>query len=114
MSTSATRGQEWHIGQVHFARGKTSNWITDARIDGLNADQLGIVLRSNPAIAADTIDLTQIWQGELVYPALPLLWPPEGVTRPTKFDGGVPPIVASKHATTQAGRDDPKHAATQP
>jgi hypothetical protein len=94
-------GREWLVQSVTFLPNKGGTWFLQARPDGLDADKLDIVLRSNPTAAAETVDLTQIWQGELVYPGLPVIWPPDGVSRPTKFEHGTPPISASSATPPQ-------------
>jgi hypothetical protein len=90
---------EWFLQTADFPAGRNHTWFINAQPDGLDADQIDIVLRSNLTAAAKTVDLTQIWEGEVVTRGLPLLWPGEGVARPTKFPGGVAPKAVPASAT---------------
>jgi hypothetical protein len=64
-----TGGREQHIGAVHLAKGQSTNWSVSA--EKLEPDRpFDLILRSSKKVAADTVDLFEMWQGEVVYPNL--------------------------------------------
>ncbi len=62
-------GEERHIGSLDVAKGKDTNLhiTTD---DLPRRGPFDLILRSRKQVAMRTVDLFEIWQGELVYPGL--------------------------------------------
>jgi len=64
-------GREHSIGSIDLAKGESTNWHA-------SAGQLpprgtfDLILRSSRKAAMTTVDLFEIWQGELIYPNLPV------------------------------------------
>jgi hypothetical protein len=62
-------GMERFIGSIHLAKGESNSilvWAKNLPSDGT----FDLILRSSKTVAEDTVDLFEIWQGELVYPNL--------------------------------------------
>jgi hypothetical protein len=65
---------EWHVGTI-TARPQTRSSGTSFNVqlpEGLHADAVDIILRSCPQAAARTVDLTAIWDGEVIISDVPV------------------------------------------
>jgi hypothetical protein len=69
-------GHEYPIGHISHAAGKPQNGQRcDSELDKhlpTPPPTIDIVLRSNPAVARQTLNLYEIWDGELVFPNVPI------------------------------------------
>jgi hypothetical protein len=71
-------GREWPICTV---TGRRSSANSDAimglsgQLSGFTANRVDVILRPSIAAAARTIDLREIWDGEVVIPDAPVKWP---------------------------------------
>jgi hypothetical protein len=74
------KGKEFPLGSVTFRGSGIRGFGTHTLpIGGLRT--VDLVLRSNDALARQTIDMNQIWQGELVLRDLPVQKPPPPAPR---------------------------------
>jgi hypothetical protein len=62
-------GREQHIGTMHMARGKPSAWVVSFQLSPPDS-RFDLILRTSKQVAMETVDLFEIWRGELVYPDL--------------------------------------------
>lgn len=62
-------GTERRIGSLHLAKGESSNWHMSGH-DLPRHGSFDLILRSSKKVAMETVDLFEIWQGELVFPNL--------------------------------------------
>jgi hypothetical protein len=70
-------------------------WHVGGEVDAFNASLVDIVLRSSMQAARETTHLTRIWDGELVFEKIPVLWKP-GASRPVKASRWAkPPTTAT-------------------
>jgi hypothetical protein len=78
-----SNGKEYPAGAINFHKGGEGNYGTTA-IDSPAAapPTVDLILRSDEAVAAGTLDMTQIWKGEIVLKDVPL-HPPFGPTPAT-------------------------------
>jgi hypothetical protein len=76
------RAREFPLNAIDFRPNVISSWFAATELDGFDADVVDVVLRPSPVRAAETVELTRIWDEELVFPDVPVYWE-EGVTRPT-------------------------------
>jgi hypothetical protein len=67
-------GREYPAGGISFRAGVPSGYGTGVRNIPINAPaSVDVILRSSPDVARETIDLTQIWTGQIIYPNVPLV-----------------------------------------
>ena len=73
-----TEGREYKVTAVHVASGESTNWslgimLRDAD-GGMPAafTSCDVILRSSDAAARDSVNLFEIWEGELVYKDVPV------------------------------------------
>jgi hypothetical protein len=67
-------GKEYPAGGVSFHAGMQGGYLTSARGIPTNVPaNADVILRSSPDVARQTIDLTQIWTGQIIYPYVPLV-----------------------------------------
>ena len=73
---AVARSTETKIASVYFHKGGGSSWYTGGKLPR-SAQPIGktvdIVLRSSPDAARKTIDMTQIWDGELRFTGVPFV-----------------------------------------
>jgi hypothetical protein len=62
-------GREQNRSTVCIAKGESLDWSLSAT-DVPVSQPFDLILRTNKVVAVDTVDLFEIWQGELVYPNL--------------------------------------------
>ena|SRR6266700_3569623 len=63
-------GKEYRVGSVNFQKGVHASYLLKAdRFPGDLTAPVEIILRSSEAVAKTTIDLRQIWKGEIILPA---------------------------------------------
>ena len=72
-------GQEYHLftmpGRKAVSSGTSSRgagWGFSGRYDGPPVTSCDLILRSNQEVARRTVDLFEIWDGELVYENVPV------------------------------------------
>ena len=65
-------GKEYKVGQVSTAKGKTAICGFRAPDDMPCAESCDIILRSSEEVARHSLDMFDIWQGELVFQDLPI------------------------------------------
>lgn len=64
-------GREHSISAIDLAKGQSTNW--QVSVDQLpQQGTFDLILRSSKKVALGTVDLFEIWQGELIYPNLPV------------------------------------------
>lgn len=94
------RGKEYPFNTLTSPKDCKYSGYQKAAYDGPVARTIDIVLRSNPKVARQTVDLTEMWEGELVFPDLPL----------KEYDPGLSPETQPAIATqvdSLPGRADP-------
>lgn len=64
--------KEYRAGRVYMAKGQSISWGTEGEYSGPPAEKMDIILRSSKEAARDTVDLFEIWDGELVYKDVPV------------------------------------------
>lgn len=67
------KGEEFDIGSVAIAPDKASNsWGLLGRLNlPESIDRLDIILRGDPDVARDTIDIDEYWDGEIIFENVP-------------------------------------------
>ncbi len=65
-------GSERKLGTVRKARGESTHWNVGCDYDGPALDSCDVILRSSKEVARRSIDLFEIWEGELVYEDVPV------------------------------------------
>lgn len=71
-------GREWSIGHVAMkAGGGGHSFALGGQIAGLEAKSVDVVFRASAAAAERTVDLYEIWDGEIVLEGVELVWPEE-------------------------------------
>jgi hypothetical protein len=66
-------GHEKSIGSLHCqASSGTTSFGLNGQLDQEPPGSVDLILRSSQAVARQSVDLTQIWSGELVYPNQPV------------------------------------------
>ena len=68
-------GKDFRLGSINFHRGAASGFGTGG--EGVPADapaNVDVILRSSQDAARDTLDMTSIWNGEIVIARVPLPW----------------------------------------
>ena len=66
--------REYPAGGISFHAGMQGGYLTCARDIPTNVPaNADVILRSSPEVARQTIDLTQIWSGQIIYPYVPLV-----------------------------------------
>lgn len=82
-------GKEYPFGTLALPAGKQCGFcISSDKLPGIPAKQIDIILRSSEAAARNTIDINQIWQGEIVIPNIAVQLPPASATPATAKSGG--------------------------
>lgn len=75
---------EYPLGSIDKARGESTNWgVSGSKCPVVPFDKCDIILRSSPRSARRTIDLYEIWSGELVYKDVPVTAGPYATSQPT-------------------------------
>ena len=68
--------REWPMGQVALPAGSGSHGFAfGGQIEGLESKSVDVVLRTSPAAAERTVDLYEIWGGDVVIEGVELVWP---------------------------------------
>jgi hypothetical protein len=81
-------GKEHHIGNISFRKGMPGGYWTGVRDFPDNAPPtVEVIFRSSETVAGETLDLSQIWKGEITIPNVPLKRPPAPVSVPTTQSG---------------------------
>ncbi len=61
-------GEEEHrLGGVYKAKGLVGNWGVIGNVPALDGDTIDIILRANPEVAKKSVDIYEIWGGELCF-----------------------------------------------
>jgi hypothetical protein len=69
-------GKEWPVGGINFHKGANAGYGTGTPyFPKPSPDKIDLIFRSSEAVARGTTDLTQIWQGEIVLPNVPIKKP---------------------------------------
>ena len=64
-------GREYPIGTMALSKGKQMGFGLSAdAIKGINAEQMDFILRSSEKVARSTVDLYEIWKGEVTLPGV--------------------------------------------
>jgi hypothetical protein len=58
--------QEWPAGSMSVLGKKSMGWGTGGQAEGLSADRVDVIFRPDERVAADTVDLHEYWDGEVV------------------------------------------------
>ncbi len=74
-------GHEQRLGGIDKERGGSTGWHVSGDWKGPPMESCDVILRSNPDVAAGTITLFEIWEGELVYRDVPVSLGPKAATR---------------------------------
>jgi hypothetical protein len=65
-------GKETSLNPIHVKKGATNNWAASGKYTDPPPQKADIVLRSSPAAARKTVDMTSIWNGEIVFKDVPV------------------------------------------
>lgn len=66
-------GNEWHAGTVTRGAGRGSlGMLAGQTIPGFDGDPIDVILRSNPQIARESLDIVEFWEGELLFKNIPV------------------------------------------
>ena len=68
--------REWPVGQIDSERERSRGFsgAFRGRVDGVSGDQVDVILRPSQAAARQTLRITRIWNGEIVFENVPLRW----------------------------------------
>ena len=66
------KGKEYRLGQVSKAKGKTGICCFQGPDDMPRAESCDIILRSSEKVARHSLDMFEMWQGELVFKDVPI------------------------------------------
>lgn len=58
--------REWQAGQIYAPANSSTTWGTGGEAKGLTAGRVDVVLRPDPTVAAETVDMHDYWNGEVV------------------------------------------------
>ena len=72
----------WPSDSVAIDAGANWGSVCRGAWDGFNADKVDVLLKPNPAVAAATVGITQIWGGEIRFRDVPVVWD-KNAHRPT-------------------------------
>jgi hypothetical protein len=77
-------GREWPMASDPLVceKGEKRDWRFIAAWDGFDADRVEVILRPNIGAAARTVEMKQIWGGEIVFRYVPVVWE-KNAQRPT-------------------------------
>ncbi|GMU22392.1 MAG: hypothetical protein AMXMBFR13_24780 [Phycisphaerae bacterium] len=67
-----TNGHEYPLGTVRCIKGGSTSYPVSPAWNAGPITQCDVIIRSNPQIARKTVDLFEIWDGELVYEDVPV------------------------------------------
>ena len=84
LSARDPRGNEWPMQSVSIAahaRGWWTGRVAARDLKGFNADRIDVMLRPNPAVAVNTVDVLQIWDVPIVFKDVAVVWD-KATTRP--------------------------------
>jgi hypothetical protein len=79
-------GREWPLHAIDFRPQVNGTWYVSEHLDDFNDEYADVILRPSAARAASTIELTRIWNEEIVFPKLPVRYD-EKTVRPTTLPG---------------------------
>jgi len=67
-------GKEYSLGWVALAQGKQCSFgvLSGGELPRMSVKSFDLILRSSESAARNTVDLNQIWRGEIVVPSVPL------------------------------------------
>jgi hypothetical protein len=68
-------GEEYHLGSVYKSKGRTGQWGVDGDEEIPRAEACDIILRSSEKAARHTLDMFDMWEGELVFENVPIKLP---------------------------------------
>jgi hypothetical protein len=85
-------GREWEIGKVSFPAGRTSRYLTGRPLSEIpdfdpQGGPVDVVLKPSVDVTVTTLDLTEIWGGEVVLKDVPVS---EGARRSTRARAAPP------------------------
>ena len=68
--------REWPVGQIDSESEHPWDFsgAFGGRVDGVSGDQVDVILRPSQAAARQTLRITRIWNGEIVFENVPLRW----------------------------------------
>lgn len=58
--------REWEVTEILYTANKRSTWMLNSRAAGVKPGTYDVVLRPSKPLAAATLDMTEIWGGEVV------------------------------------------------
>ena len=64
--------KETHVGAISRPAGMSGNWTVEGEYDGPLFKACNVILRTSKPAARDTVDLFEIWNGELIYKNVPV------------------------------------------
>ncbi len=65
-------GEELRLGTIHKAKGESTDWRVGRAHTGPPFTSCDVILRSSKDVARRSVDLFEIWEGELVYDDVPV------------------------------------------
>jgi len=65
-------GSEFKIASIYKAKRQTGDWQVEGLHPGPRVRSMDILLRSSEAVARKTVDLFEIWDGELIFEDVPV------------------------------------------
>lgn len=74
-------GKEQRIGHLHLLAGQSTSWSISSTLKVPPFTKLDLIFRSSEKVARETVDLQEIWAGELVYPDVPVKLGPFAMTQ---------------------------------
>ena len=75
-------GREYRVGTLTRKRGESTTLHTGGQIKAQPFTQCDLILRSSEKVARETLDMQEIWDGELIYENLPVSLGPHAATQP--------------------------------
>jgi hypothetical protein len=64
--------REWDAGHIYVQKNVNSGWGTGGMVKNFDAKTVDVILRPDPRIALDTIDMHEYWTGEAIIKNVPV------------------------------------------
>ena len=64
--TARVEGHEYPLGSVTAAKGQSGRWQLESKYEGPTAEHIDLVLRASSDVARQSVELFEIWGGELI------------------------------------------------
>lgn len=95
------QGKEYQLSSATFRKNANDGCEPGGEYMGPDTQAADIILRSDPKVARGTVDMTEIWDGELIYPNVPVT-----IIQPATTSGSQPAAVPANLPASTASEDE--------